>query len=384
MEIIYGMRNCILLVLILLLTVNAVAQNDRNSRTEESDYHFEPVAKIKVLEYTLPQISIRKIRNYIPFQALLHYPPEQKLAMFPNPNRNSFFYTIGSSGIDKPQIIKSGTLGNTYAILYRDSKYSPGKDIWLALYNPEHGKWQKYYTGITQSSPLHLKWDSQVPLFKDTHTIQIEAAYTRDLHLKEYFFPILDLVQDGVVVEIDVALIMADSDRDGLTDVLEEKLLLKPKKCDSDGDGVIDSLDPNPRFSLPRTEFTQIYEQVSFRPYLPDYLFYPIPLMPLKYAMYSLSGPDAFTYLIVSDDKDIQGIGLSNSRLIILTSKEYEAQKDFGLKEFRQIYLDTLTKIPGKKDTYKISVSSGPGGSEYTVRKGKGGWEYRHESFWIE
>jgi hypothetical protein len=375
-----------LLLLILLFTMNAGAQeNEEELSSEELDELFRPLPKAKVLNYTLPQISIRKIKNYTPFQALSHLSPEQELAMVSNPNRNSFFFTIGSSGINIHQMIKRGTIGNTQAILYRDSKYSQGKDVWLALYNPKQKRWQKYYTGLTQSLPLHLKWDSQVPFFKDAHTVQIEAAYTRKVHLKQnHYYPSSELIQDGVVVEIDVALIMSDSDRDGLTDVLEEKLLLNPKKCDSDGDGVIDSLDPNPRFSLPRTEFTQIYEEVHNGSHYLENLFYPIPFMPLKYAMYSLNGPDTYTCLIVSDDKDIQGIGLSNYRLIILTTEEYEAQKDFGLKEFRQIYFDTLTKIPGKKDTYKIRVSSGPGGSEYTVRKGKGGWEYRHEAFWIE
>lgn len=377
------MRNYLLLLLFLSLNVNAVAQEYSNSETEELEDFYKPVAKPKVLTYTLPQIRIRKIKKYTPFQALLHHSPEQNLAMISDPNRNSFFYTIGSSGIDRFQIIKRGIVGNTHAILYRDAKYSQGKDVWLALYNPKQERWEKYYTGLTQSFPLHLKWDSQVPLFKNDQTVQIEGAYTREVHLKQnHFYPSLELIQDGVVVEIDIARIIADSDKDGLTDVLEEKLLLNPKKCDSDGDGVIDSLDPNPRFSLPRTELAWIYEAVYYEPYHLENLFYPILFMPLKYAMYSLAGPDAFTYLIVSDDKDIQSIGLSGSRLIILTTEEYEAQKDFGLKEFRQIYFDGLTKAPGE-DTYKIMVSSGSGGSEYTIRKGKNGWEVRHETFWI-
>jgi hypothetical protein len=376
----YGMRDYLLLLLSLLLTVNADAQGYE----EELDELFRPVPKAKVLNYTLPQIRIRKIRNYTPFQNRSQLSPEQIQAMINKPNRNSFFFTVGATGIDKFQIIKRETKGNLHAILYLDSKYSQGKDIWLALYNSEQGIWKKYYTGLTQSLPLYLKWDSQVPLVKNDKTIQVEAAYTRDHHLKENLFPIPELVQDGVVVEMDIARIIADSDRDGLTDVLEEKLLLNPKESDSDGDGLIDSLDPNPRFSLPRTEYTQIYEELYYRPHPSDHLFYPIPFMPLKYAMHSLSGSDAFTYLIVSDDKDIQGIGLSGSRLIILTKKEYEAQKDFGLKEFRQIFVSSISKIGGSKNLYSIRVSSGPGGSEYTVRKGKGGWEYRHETFWIE
>ncbi|MBC5772448.1 hypothetical protein H8S95_00085 [Pontibacter sp. KCTC 32443] len=377
------MRNYILLLLILLLTINAGAQEHEDSEDEELDELFRPVPKAKVLNYTLPQIRIRKIRNYTPFQDLSHYSPEKNLAMIPNPNRNSFFYTIGSSGIVKTQVIKRGSIGNTHAILYRDSRYSQGKDVWLALYDPEQERWEKYYTGLTQSLPLHLKWDSQVPLFKDTHTVQIEAAYTRDLHLKENFFSILDLVQDGVVVEINIASIIADSDRDGLTDVQEERFMLNPKKSDSDGDGLIDSLDPNPRFSLPRTEFTQIYEEVYFFPNSLDNLFYPIPFMPLKYAMYALKGSDASTYLIVSDDKNIQGIGLSNYRLIILTTEEYKAQKDFGLKKFRQIHFSPISKIGGSKNLYNVRISSGSGGNSYTIRKSKNGWEYRHEYFWI-
>jgi len=59
--------------------------------------------------------------------------------------------------------------------------------------------------------------------------------------------------QRDLFVRISVEALRRDSDGDGLTDLVEESLLLDPRNRDTDGDGLLDSADPSPRVAVPAT-----------------------------------------------------------------------------------------------------------------------------------
>ena len=64
---------------------------------------------------------------------------------------------------------------------------------------------------------------------------------------------------------LDIATILRDSDRDGLTDVEEDRLGLSPKNPDSDGDGIRDGDDTAPDFAPGKAdEETQILQKAFF------------------------------------------------------------------------------------------------------------------------
>src|SRR5436309_15066350 len=67
-------------------------------------------------------------------------------------------------------------------------------------------------------------------------------------------------------LEIPIAALTSDRDGDGLTDIVEEHLLLNPDKADSDGDGLDDSHDParNERRTLAtkKGELTSILQHI--------------------------------------------------------------------------------------------------------------------------
>jgi hypothetical protein len=66
-------------------------------------------------------------------------------------------------------------------------------------------------------------------------------------------------------VEIDLAVVLQDSDGDGLTDVEEARLGLNPRRADSDGDGIRDGDDTAPDFAPPgRTSEDDLLLQKAF------------------------------------------------------------------------------------------------------------------------
>lgn len=379
-----------------LATITLHAQSheeDKYFSNEQEAYYdslphpsLEPASREEILSFRLPHITIRELRAFTPFKNIAHMSPEQQQGFEALYNREGSFPEEGTSGVSQPFIIKKRGLNGKQAFLYMDNMLDEAwAGVWLALYEEESGQWHKYYTGLAQGQPLFLKWNSRLPLFKDSITLQVEAAFLRETYSEQYFAIDHELVKDGAVVEIDLAAITADTDGDGLTDVVEAKMGLNPTLKDTDRDGMTDKLDPNPRFSQLRTELSSLYEAV-----LSDTLpaayegFRKVPFASKQGAVSALPQRPVGTKLIVSDSRDIQGITLADERVIILTSKEYEQHKANYPSTFSQYYLSPLFRIDGMPNTYRFSVSYGPGGTEYLVRKGRGGWEYKMLSTWIE
>ena len=62
--------------------------------------------------------------------------------------------------------------------------------------------------------------------------------------------------------------LQSDRDHDGLTDIVEEHLLLNPDKADSDGDGLDDGKDP-----LPNIKNADVVESDNYVPYVVQAIF---------------------------------------------------------------------------------------------------------------
>ncbi|TPE42463.1 thrombospondin type 3 repeat-containing protein [Pontibacter mangrovi] len=389
-----------------LLSIAILATQPLHAQSHEEDKYFsseqeayydslhhpslEPASREEILSFRLPHIHIKELRSFTPFKDIYSMSPEQKQELkefyeaqqVPNMVQNGILPQEGTSGVSKLHIIKKGSLNGGQAILFTDDRFDESREgIWVALYD-ESKQWKCYYTGLAQGKPLFLKWDSRLPLLKDSGRLQIEAAFLREFYSPKHFFPIHDAVKDGVTVEIDLKAIIADTDGDGLSDVTEAKLGLDPSLRDTDRDGIIDSLDPNPRFNLPRTDFSVIYQALLSDTYIPPTNGYSrVPYM-ANYKMLLIE-PKA-TRLIVSDSRHVQSITLSDERVIILTDKAYKQHRATYPSTLKQYYLSPLFKVDGMPDTYRLRVSFGLGGTEYLIRKGRGGWEYKMLSTWIE
>lgn len=334
-------------------------------------FYKKKVDEKKAYSFNLPHITIRKLNNPTSYREIDYgdIRERQKLEAL----RSQF---EGSSGILKYNVITRGSLNGKYAFLYINQELGyPSRGIWLALFDNERKQWLKYHTGLADNMPLHLKRNSSLPLFKNSNWLQVEAAFMQEF---PSFHPITfyKLLEDGFVIELDISKIVADTDEDGLTDIVENMMMLDPEQRDTDNDGIIDSLDPNPRFNLPRTEITSVYEAVmkGYDLY-PRAGYIPVPTVPLKYIANLLSNQSVPNYFVVSDSKHVQSISLSNVRLIIVTSQEYEMMKDSYPSNFQKLELSPLSKVNNEKDTYEVSVSI-LGSTMYKVRKGKNGWEF--------
>lgn len=287
------------------------------------------------------------------------------------------------AGIDKLHIIKHGKKGIVEAILYLDNGFEAGYGGISVAYSSDAGKtWDYYYTGLTQSDPLFVKWYSKYPLIDDDGNIQIEACMTKLVLSPLFSNPGYKVTKDGLLLSIDMKTLRMDSDGDGLTDIEETKLRTDPHNVDTDNDGVPDNLDLNPRCNVPRTEKTIVYEAIineepeSCYSEKDSFLFLPFD----KKVEPNFATDTTSTVMILTDDLDIMSVQPKNVRVIFLTTEEYEKTKDQFRSDLRQL---KLNKEKQEKGGFKIFKSEFNWGTDYQVKKTEDGWVVEVVSIWI-
>lgn len=422
-------KTWIMTILTILLCVNLFAQKHKYPSKEEDEYYknlsetfvpFKPLDTTFILgfkteyyeiheselnyeryspeKYATPyQDSITKIQDAV-FEKIssIITPIYQYSKELPDSINNvinslyeSMFSQIEYIGkIEKYNILMYEKKDNIEAFVYTSYEYEErfyggGPGIWIA-YSENNGKdWNYYYTGIVQGQPAFLKYYSQRPLIKEKDKLEIEACLLRQI--SSFSHPIgadFECVKDGIYLVFDINFIAKDSDGDGLTDIVEDKLYLDKYNKDTNGDGIPDNLDINPRVCYPRTEKTKIYEAI-----LNDEIDWNDKrgigrLLFAENTNYHVTDSTE-TILIITDDKDLMGIHPKQYRIIFMTADEYQNKaKPYNMNP-RRMNLSPLFKVGKKKNTYKIFHDFGTGGVDYLIRKTKKGWTIKILSTWI-
>jgi len=275
-------------------------------------------------------------------------------------------------------IIKYGNLKKNVAIIYVDGKYNDcfEKGYWIALSNDNGKNWEQYYTGLTVNKNYYFKSNSKIPLWKNSNTIQVEVAKVKTI--SERILPgkseEFGVVRDSLAIQFDLSKITLDSDNDGFTNIVEEKMLLNSNNPDTDGDGIIDSKDKNPRFKSKKTAKSILYEALMDKYVFENNSDYLIDLSKLpKKRNYSSKSTNSIS-IFVTDDNDIKGLELDNETLVVMSSKEYKVHKQnypfsFGIKDISKMFL-----CNNEKDIYMVSESRCMSGNTFIIKKNVKGW----------
>lgn len=283
--------------------------------------------------------------------------------------------------IDKYDAICYGSLKNNLAVIYEDVKYNSciESGYWIELSNDYGKNWKRYFTGLTVNKNYYFKYNSKIPLWKNSKTLQIEAVIVKKiadriiLYKPEKYVT----VRDSIAMELDISKIIKDSDNDGLTDIVEERMLLNPNNPDTDGDGITDAKDKNPRFKSKKTAKSILYEVL-----MESYLYFDknsfqidlSNLPKIKKNNFGDTSGDLIS-IFVTDDNELLGLELKSETLIVISSIEYEKYKlkypfSFNTRNYSKMFI-----CDGENEVYFIDESSCSSGSTYLIKKNDKGWE---------
>ena len=384
----------------IVLCANLYAQEDNYSSKEEDEYYkninyvpFKPLDTAFILGFKPEYYEIHEsgldYEPYSPDKYRTQYEDSIFSIMF-SVNYNDR-YKLEIKKIDKVYkvlILKYEKKDSIEAFIYLSSEYENRyfgeSGIWIGYSENNGENWNYYYTGIVQKQPVYIKPYSQRPLIKEKGKLEIDACLLKQLSAFSHPGPgpEYECVKDGIYLVFDINVIAKDSDGDGLTDIVEDKLYLDKYNKDTNGDGIPDNLDMNPRVHYPRTEKTKIYEAIfndeidwNYKRGIGRLLF-------SENTTYNATNSTE-TVLIVTDNEDLMGIHSQKYRVIFMTSEEYKKNTKFYNTELNTMSITPLFKVDNMKDTYKIAFSFNTGGWTYLIRKTEEGWIVETLSSWI-
>lgn len=385
-----------LLLFALLVPAFSFGQDNRYKSREEDEYnknykykHFEPMTEDQIKHYKNDFFGFERIENYTPYNDSLWLTPYQdsvfNLKMkYHMRGEEPDFQRQSVGKIDKACVLKHEKKGQIQAFVYEEPIYGsllPG--IWVAYSTDSGLSWAYYYTGLLQKKPLFVKWYSNTPLINENGDLQMEAClFIQDRTIgpwgMEHFK--LALASDGLLLTFDLQTLRRDSDSDGLTDIAEAKFHTDPNNPDTDGDGILDNLDLNPRFSLPRTDKTIVFEVVlnddERLPFTWGGAYELIPLDEVTPPSYATDTTP--TLMVVSDDPNLLAVQPTRERIIFLTSEEYESEPHYYSDDLNGYRITPLFKADYLDDTFVFSQSSTKGSSwesGYYATRTKDGWD---------
>jgi len=129
-----------------------------------------------------------------------------------------------------------------------------GRGAYWILHSRDGGNtWDEpLYTGLRENSPYLVMPASALSLMHGDH-LEIEVEI-HEIDPASITFPPVGLRTKrevkGLYLEIPWEALRRDSDGDGVTDLVEERIVTDPRIADSDGDGIVDGKDALPLVSL--------------------------------------------------------------------------------------------------------------------------------------
>jgi hypothetical protein len=392
----------LIIIILLLYSFNLLGQEEEEyPSAEETEYYqskkYPPsnkkVSKKVVKRYNLPYLKVRKSKNETnhfssvwdrtPYQEVYHLLRDSCASIARQTNSwgksyyscieyvDSLQYSTRIADVPLANILRVDDNNNPGILLYtKRTLEHRNLGYWIKIL--QDGLWKDYYTGLTANHYFYFKPNSTINFQLENDKLQIEGAKVRltEQEVLPFGAPKFEPVQDHLIIELDLAQIIRDSDGDGLTDILETKYGTNPKSIDSDKDGIDDLDDKNPLSIKSDSPIIDIYNYLINNP--SDSC-----LIVEGKRGDCQSEPNLeseMDYLIVSDIPELKSISPEFNRLIILTTDEFEEYSQANPISLERLYLTPIFKVDNANDTYKVSIGGSGWDYEYIIKKLKNGW----------
>jgi hypothetical protein len=279
--------------------------------------------------------------------------------------------------VPQAAILRVDSTGNRVVILYTDYQWeADAAGYWIAI--RERGKWRRYYTGLTQNHFFFIKPKRTVPFLVNDSTVRAEAALVRQT--EPGTLPVspvkYELLEDGLVLTFHLAALAKDSDRDGITDVMEHQLFTDPYRSDTDGDYIPDGRDNNPLNRDGQNRRTILYKYLL--EHRRDSCFLRFDRPDFRCGKKSLRrAPAGRTYCIVTEDSALKAVAGTRNRYLFMDRAQFERYCKTRPVPPPALHFTPLFKIDGRRHSYKITLGGDHYSDTYLVVEGPDGWLVR-------
>ena len=270
-----------------------------------------------------------------------------------------------------------------------------GGGYWLLESGDVGRTWTTLYTGLREYRPYELTARSSLPML-DGDTLRLEASVL-ELEERTITFPPIGMdvkrQKKNLFLETPLSALRQDSDGDGLSDLVEERLLLDPHAADTDGDGLADgedalpqvaaepASDPGPRSLLLPAFLAHLRGEASVMPGLEVGLpeeGAPVDALRLPKGPTPESRDDVI--FLEMDRSLLAGTPRMPTRTLVITREELRrAQALFG--RFYPLRVELLLNQKG--DQAFIRWSERWRGGTFVGRWEEGRWVFESKSEWI-
>ncbi len=130
--------------------------------------------------------------------------------------------------------------------------------LWIVEKN--NADFKPYFLGLTQNVYLTDFYGKDQKFLENDQFVMTGTLVDIQRLSRVPMLPKYKVVKDGVQFILKLQDIKKDSDKDGFNDLFEKFVGLNPDSSDTDGDGIADFEDPNPKFKAGTDKFTAMYE----------------------------------------------------------------------------------------------------------------------------
>ena len=224
--------------------------------------------------------------------------------------------------------------------------------LWIVEKTPSDYK--PYFLGITQNFYVNDLYGKNQK-FLHNNEIVFNGTLVNVKRLSRVpMLPKYEIIKDGVELSISLDDIKRDQDRDGYNDLFEEFIGLNPKLKDTDGDGINDFEDTNPKYSSEQSKFAAMYEAIVGEG----------------------SQKKNFSFSeILTDCVYFQKINPKNTKVLVYNTDENCPLKDDVLDNFFPRKYSKISTYKDYPDVYFMDFSDETGNGTISAEFSNGNWK---------
>ena len=225
--------------------------------------------------------------------------------------------------------------------------------LWIVEKN--NADFKPYFLGLTQNVYLSGFYGKDQKFIENNQFVMTGTLVDIQRLSRVPMLPKYEIIKDGVQFTVNLDDLKKDSDTDGFNDLFEKFIGLNPDSADTDGDGINDFDDANPKYKSGTEKFTAMYETLIDHP--------------MQVSKYSFVE-------ILTNCEYFQAINPKNIKVLVYNTSEVAPLKDDVLDHFFPGKYSKMKTYKNYPEVYFTDFSDPSGNGTLSAELVDGKWKF--------